>query len=331
MVRKMFWGRSNFYRSTFQLLIGLITLILGVGGLTGRLSLFQIKASQVLEFPHEQLGDADIIDEGASIQAIVTVSDQDYGFGIEEYVVQNGDTLASIADKFSISEDTIRWANGVTGDYLKVGQKLKILPITGVLYKVTEGDTLATISEKFSASEQDVFDINWLDSKNLKVGQQLLVPNGRMPQPKPKPKPIVTPVSPQPPVPTPQPGDAPIATGNFVRPATCGIITNYFSAWHAGVDIAQSGGCPIIAIDSGVVTMARWYGAGGLQVIIDHQNGYISLYAHHASIYVREGQKVIRGQQIGYMGTTGRSTGVHLHFGLQKNGVWVNPLAYIPI
>lgn len=84
-------------------------------------------------------------------------------------------------------------------------------------------------------------------------------------------------------------------------------------------------------MDSGVVTMARWYGAGGMQIMIDHGNGFVSLYAHNSAIYVREGQRVEKGEVISFMGSTGKSTGTHLHFGLQKHGVWVNPLNYIRI
>ena len=151
----------------------------------------------------------------------------------------------------------------------------------------------------------------------------------------PQPKPVIStpvyasssaPVAPPPPI-----IGGGIGTGSFVRPASCGGVTNWYSGWHQGIDIAQSGGCNINAIDGGVVTMARWYGAGGLQIMINHGNGYISLYAHNSTIYVKEGQQVAKGQAIGYMGCTGRCTGTHLHFGLQLNGYWVNPLSYIPV
>jgi murein DD-endopeptidase MepM/ murein hydrolase activator NlpD len=327
LVKRMFWGRSAFYRSAFQFSVGVLTFIIGIFGLAGRLNIFAPQTPEVLAFPTEQLGDADYLDEGASIQAIVTNASLGNQYQTQKYIVQRGDSLGSIADKFGISTDTIRWANGITGDYIKVGQELEILPIPGVLHTVKAGDTLDSIAQKYEASVQDIYDINWLDSSILKDGQELLVPNGRMPQPKPvvQPKPTV-----YTPPPTVTPG-AIVGSGNFIRPCGCGNVTNRFSAWHQGVDIAYGGGCPTVAADAGVVTMARWYGAGGLQVMINHGNGWVSLYAHHSVLYVSEGQTVTRGQPIGYMGSTGRSSGVHLHFGVSYNGVWVNPLAYVPI
>lgn len=332
LVRRMFWGRSVFYRSAFQLSVGFITILLGIGGLSGRLRLFVPAGEKVLAFPTEVLGDSDYMDEGESMQSIVSKFAVTRDFEVQKYIVQRGDTLTSIAQKFDVSEDTIRWANGITGDYIKVGQELEVLPINGVVHTVKEGDTLASISDKYEASQQDIYDINWLDSKILKTGQELLVPNGRMPQPKPVIRPIATqPAYTPPTAPTPPPNAGGAATGSFVRPAACGRITNYFSPWHGGVDIAQHGGCQILAADGGVVTMARWYGAGGLQVMINHGNGYVTLYAHHSALYVKEGQRVTRGQPIGYMGCTGRCTGTHLHFGVQLNGIWVNPLAHVPV
>jgi murein DD-endopeptidase MepM/ murein hydrolase activator NlpD len=327
IVRKMFWGRSGFYRSAFQFSVGLLTLIIALGGLTGRLNLFVHGPSQILYFPSVTLGEADYLNESSSMQAIVSNVSLTRGFEVQVYVVQRGDTLSAIAVKFGVSSDTIRWANGITGDYLRTGQSLEIPPINGVIHLVKKGDTLAKIAEKYQSSVQDIFDINWLESDALKEGQELLVPNGRMPQP----KPVLPPVSAGYTAPGPVNTDGAGGTGNFIRPCGCGKITNWFSAWHGGVDIAQSGGCQIVAIDNGVVTMARWYGAGGLQIMIDHGNGYVSLYAHSSAIYVKEGDRVTRGQSISYMGCTGRCTGTHLHFGLQRNGVWVNPLAYVPI
>ena len=325
LVKRMFWGRRTFYRSAFQFSVGLMTFIIGISGLAGRLNLFAPQAPAVLAFPAEQLGDADYLDESASIQAIVATDVLVREFDVQAYIVQRGDTLVSIAEKFEVSTDTIRWANGIVGDYLKVGQELEILPINGVIHPIKKGDSLESIATKYQASVQDIYDINWLDSKILKEGQELLVPNGRMPQPKPIVKPSAPITSAPPSIP---PGGA-VGTGSFIRPIGCGKITGWYSAWHRGVDIA--GSCQTVAVDSGVVTMARWYGAGGLQVMVNHGNGFVSLYAHHSSLYVREGQKVARGQPLGHTGCTGRCTGVHLHFGLSRNGIWVNPLGYIRI
>jgi LysM repeat protein len=326
VVKRMFWGRSVFYRSAFQFSVGLLTLLLGVWELTGRLNLFMPKVTEVLAFPSERLGDADYLYEGGSIQSIVSDFSLSREFDVQKYIVQKGDTIQSIAEKFEVSTDTIRWANGITGDFLKIGQELDILPINGVIHTVKSGDTIDVIARKYDASVQDIYDINWLDSTNLKIGQEILVPNGRMPQPKPVVKPIVASTKPY----SPPSGPIP-STGSFIRPVNCGKVTNPFSNWHGGVDIAQAGGCEVHAVDGGVVIMARWGGNGGLQIMIDHGNGWISLYAHNASLYVKEGTIVTKGQPISYMGASGHASGVHLHFGLQYKGGWVNPQAYVPI
>lgn len=325
LVRRMFWGRSAFYRSAFQFSVGFITILLGIGGFSGRLDLLVSGGNEVLAFPAEVLGESDYVDEGESIQGIVASFDRSHDFEVQKYIVQKGDTLTSIAQKYDVSEDTIRWKNGIVGDYIKIGQELAILPINGIIHEVKSGDSLSTIAERYQATEQDIFDINWLDSKILKTGQEILVPNGRMPQP----KPVVRPVVAAAPVYTPPPSGGG-GTGQFVRPAACGYVSNGYSPWHAAVDIAGPG-CQIFAADAGVVTMARWYGNGGLQIMINHGNGFVTLYAHNASIYVREGQSVTKGQPIGFMGATGHATGIHLHFGIQLNGIWVNPYAYVPI
>lgn len=330
IVKRMFWGRSTFYRSAFQFSVGLLTIVIALGGLAGRLNLFVPLGSETLEFPTEYLGDADYLNEGASIQAVVSNVSLSRGFDVQTYIVQKGDVLSAIAEKFGISTDTIRWSNGIIGDYLKVGQVLEILPINGVIHIVKGGDSISSIASKYQASEQDIYDINWLDSKDLKEDQELLVPDGRMPQPKPIIKPTVVAAPTYIPLPPVSSGGAGGGTGSFIRPCA-GQITNWFSAWHGGVDIGHAGGTTIMAADSGVVTMARWYGAGGLQIMINHGNGFITIYAHHSAIYVKEGQNVTKGQPIGYMGCTGRCTGTHLHFGVQRNGVWVNPLSYVPI
>jgi murein DD-endopeptidase MepM/ murein hydrolase activator NlpD len=270
------------------------------------------------------LGDTDYLNEAGSIQSVLATS-RTRDFEVITYVVQKGDTINSIAEQFGVSTDTIRWENNISGDYLKIGQELRILPMNGVIHVVAAGDTIDKIAAKYQASKQDIFDINWLESESLKVGQKLLVPDGRKPQPKPIAKPIVavTPII--------QPGVDVVGSGSFVRPCACGSVTNSFSNWHGGVDIASTPGCTIVAADRGTVTMARWAGNGGLQIMINHGNGFVTLYAHNSALYVSEGQTVERGQPIGFMGRTGHATGIHLHFGLFYNNVCINPRSYVPI
>jgi murein DD-endopeptidase MepM/ murein hydrolase activator NlpD len=243
-----------------------------------------------------------------------------------EYQVQEGDTVSSIADKFGISQDTIRWQNDLkTKESIKVGQTLQILPVTGVVHKVQKGDTVYSIAKHYDASAQAIVDFPYNTFSNdetfaLAIGQTIVVPDGVKPaeilwSPLARVKQI-----------TPDAGTV-TALGNFVWP-TQGTITQRFVWYHPGIDIANHGGPEVLAADSGRVVIAGWPdGVGyGNRVYIDHGNGYTTLYAHLAAVYVVAGQSVNRGDRIGKMGSTGRSTGVHLHFEISLNGARLNPL-----
>lgn len=128
-------------------------------------------------------------------------------------------------------------------------------------------------------------------------------------------------------------------TGSFRWPCS-GVITDYFgyrdaptagaSSYHNAIDIGNRTGTPIYAADGGIVTFAGWQSGYGYLVKIDHTNGFVSYYAHCSALYVSVGDKVYKGEHIAALGNTGISTGPHLHFGLLKNGTWVNPLNYLP-
>lgn len=250
---------------------------------------------------------------------------------IIEYEVKSGDTLSSIAKRFEISVDTIKWANNLGNvDTIKPGQKLKILPVSGVAHEVQKGDTLESVAKKYSASSQAILDFPFNDVPDdfkLTVGQVLIVPDGVPPQaPVSTPRQTPTYLAQGPSSPT---FSAP-GGGNFIWP-TRGILTQSFSWYHPGIDVADRSAPGIVAADGGLVKVAGWpdnYGYGN-RVVIDHGNGYQTLYAHLSNIYVTVGQKVSRGQVIGQMGTTGRSTGIHLHFEIRYKGIAVNPLAIL--
>ena len=240
---------------------------------------------------------------------------------IIEYKVQSGDTVSSIADKFGISADTIRWQNSLTKDTVKVGQSLEILPVTGISHKVKKGDTVYSIAKLYDTSPQAVVDFPFNAFSNdetfeLAIGQTIIVPDGVMPKAQ-----VPTRIRQI----TPNAGTV-VASGSFVWP-TSGTITQRFVWYHPGLDIANSGGPDILAADSGTIIAAGWDPSGyGNKVIIDHGNGYRTLYGHMQTIYVVVGQTVSRGNRIGRMGSTGRSTGPHLHFEVYLNGVRFNPL-----
>lgn len=248
---------------------------------------------------------------------------------IIDYEVEEGDTLSSIAKKFGISTETIRWANDLKGDAIKPGDILKILPVSGVSHTVKSGDTLESVAKKYSANEQAIVDFPFNDVPDdftLKVGELLIIPDGSPPQVKPpaRPKPQYLAQGPSSPAFS-APGGA-----QFIWPVG-GSLTQYYAWYHSGIDIANRSAPGIAAADGGTVVMAGWPDGGGFgnRVVLDHGNGYRSLYAHLSNVYVSVGETVSRGQLIGQMGSTGRSTGTHLHLEIHYKGVPLNPLAIL--
>lgn len=250
---------------------------------------------------------------------------------IIDYEVQSGDTLSSVAKKFAISTDTIKWANNMDNvDSIKPGQVLKIMPVTGVAHTVKSGDTLETVAKKYQAESQAMVDFPFNDIPDdfkLRAGQVLIVPDGLPPEaakPKARPQPQYIAQGPS------SPAFEALGGGKFVWP-TGGGISQYFAWYHPGIDIPNKSAPGIAASDGGTVVIAGWpdnMGYGN-RVVVDHGNGYRTLYAHLSNVYVSGGQTVSRGQIIGQMGSTGRSTGTHLHFEIHYKGVPVNPLAIL--
>ena len=253
---------------------------------------------------------------------------------IIKYTVEDGDTLGSIAEKFGISIDTIKWANDLKNDALKPSQVLDILPVTGVAVKVRKGDTVYSLAKKYDSNAQQIVDFpvndfSDLDTFALNAGQIIIIPDGSLPEP----APVVVPgsgignIARTKPI-TGQVGANP-GTGQFIWP-TQGGITQRFVYYHPGLDIANNAAPAIAAADSGTVVSVEYLKYDyGHHVIIDHGNGYQTLYAHMSTINVNAGAKVTKGQVIGKMGSTGRSTGTHLHFEIRKGGVHLNPLTFL--
>ncbi len=243
-------------------------------------------------------------------------------FEIIDYEVVSGDTLAAIADKFGISVDTIKWANTLKTEKLLPGQMLRIPPVTGIAHKVKAGDTIYSLAKKYKSDAQKIVnfpanDFADLDTFAISIGQIVFVPDGVMPE--------AAPVYIAAQIPQFIPG----VGGKFIWP-TQGLITQYPVSYHMAVDIANPSQPPVAAGDSGVVTFAGCIKYGyGCHVIINHADGFQTLYAHLSQYNVEAGDKVGRGQVIGKMGSTGRSTGTHLHFEVRKNGVLLNPLSFL--
>lgn len=247
---------------------------------------------------------------------------------IIDYEVKSGETISQIGEKFGISVDTIKWANDIANiQSVKPGQVLKILPVTGVSYVVKSGDNLEAVAKKYSAESQNIVDFPFNDIPDdfkLKVGQLLIIPEGQPPETKIPKKNIQNFAQ------SSSTFKAP-GGGSFIWPTVYQYISTYFAWWHPGVDMPNKSAPPVIASDGGTVVVAGWpdgYGYGN-RIMIDHGNGYTTLYAHLSNIYVSVGQTISRGQTIGQMGSTGRSTGIHLHFEIRYKGIAINPLSIL--
>lgn len=247
------------------------------------------------------------------------------------YTVQKGDTLSTIAKKYQISEDTIRWSNDITGDAITVGDELKILPVSGIAHKVQKGDTVYTIAKKYTTDAQKIVDFPFNDFANpetfaLVEGQMLVVPDGIKPSEQPLRRNDVPRVFVAAPV--------PIAGGSFAFPLPSNTGISQFASWyHMALDITAPYGTPIYSAQNGTVTRVSvgTYDSGyGNNVWVSNGNGVETHYAHMMSVNVSAGQSVSSGSTvIGWVGLTGRTTGPHLHFEIRQNGSLVDPMTYL--
>jgi len=250
---------------------------------------------------------------------------------VEDYVVEEGDTLNIIASKFGISLSTLLWANNLSSSsYIHVGDKLIIMPVSGVLHKVSKGETVAGIAKKYQAEASEVIEFNKLaDGSDIRIGEKLVVPGGVKPAPKPVTTtrytaPVSSIFSSNPP-----PGRSPGSGTRLLWPTSGYRITQYYHWRHHGLDIAGTYSDRIYASEGGVVTRAGWWGGYGLMVEVNHGNGMVTRYAHASKLFVRVGERVSRGQTMAMIGSTGWSTGPHIHFEVIIGGAKYNPLSYI--
>jgi len=243
---------------------------------------------------------------------------------VQTYEVQAGDTLGGIAAKFGLKMSTLYWANKLTStDMLHPGQVLKIPPADGVLYTVREGDTIEAIAKTFKADAADIVSFNDLAGDVVVIGETILVPDGRGAA---------------------IPGST--STGSVGVCRSCSFkgrmtwpvdgsyfISQHYWSGHRAIDIASRYGTPVVAAVSGKVIQTGWVGNGGYAIWVSNGNGMWTTYNHLSYIGVSEGQYVTRGQVIARVGSSGHSTGPHLHFevwlgGPPHRGTPVNPLRY---
>ena len=244
--------------------------------------------------------------------------------GIIVYVVQAGDNVWKIAANFGLRPETILWSNPeleTWPDYIMVGQELFVPPLDGAYHEVKAGETLDSIAKRYSVDPLVIVECEYNDLSEpyvLQVGQRLLVPGGTRP---------LVPRYVQ--ATAPPPANAPQGSGNFMWP-TSGYVSQSYWPGHQAIDIGGATGRPIYAADAGYVAATGWMGGYGNYIIVGHGNGFETLYAHLSEIRVIVGQAVQRGALIGLMGSTGRSTGPHLHFEIRQGGVKRNPIGFLP-
>jgi len=267
---------------------------------------------------------------------------------IVRYLVQQGDTLFGIAEEFGLKPETLLWGNfAVLQDNphsLRPGQELDILPVDGTYYEWNAGDSLEAVAAFFGVTSQDILD--WpgnglpqdtdISNPQIEPGAGLVIPGGR--------REFVTWSAPRITRANPAvarvagPGacgavsDGPIGEGSFIWPTTATTLSGTpFTSYHPGIDIAGSTGNAIYASASGVVVYAGWNNYGyGLMVVIDHGDGWQTLYAHMDDVDVACGQAVFQGNVLGGVGSTGNSTGPHLHFEMQHDIYGkVNPFGFV--
>ncbi|OQA46544.1 MAG: Murein hydrolase activator NlpD precursor [Chloroflexi bacterium ADurb.Bin325] len=267
------------------------------------------------------------VENGALTRAAVpiTLIPERSRLDVVTYTVTAGDTLYGIAQRYKLNAETIMFSNGLekNPDLLRLGQQLVILPLNGIYHTVSAKDTIQSIAKAYKVTPESIiqYPLNHLDAQNPVIlpGQKLIVPGGVKELPKPDVTVYQAPA-----------GTSRRGTGVLIWP-TSGSITQGYKPLHRALDIARAMGTPIKAADAGVVVVAGWSNSGyGYHIVIDHGNGLQTLYAHLSRILVKRGTVVAKGGVIGNMGSTGRSTGPHLHFEVRKDGVQVNPVGYLP-
>jgi murein DD-endopeptidase MepM/ murein hydrolase activator NlpD len=272
---------------------------------------------------------------------------------ISSYIVQEGDTLFGISEKYGLDPETILWGNySILLDdphALKPGQQLSILPVDGTLYEWQDGDGLNGVASFFGVAPEEILNFpgNNLDPAtigdyvrpNIEPGSILIIPGGRRefvswsaPLGITREDPALARVL-GPGACDPISGGA-VGFGNFIWPTNKHFLSGFDyspKSNHWGIDLAGSEGEGVYATDAGVVVYSGWnnYGYGNM-VMVDHGNGWQSLYAHLSAIYRYCGQSVGQGEAIGAIGSTGRSSGAHLHFELMTATFKVNPFDFLP-
>ena len=273
-------------------------------------------------------GDITIVDDSALVpeegpSGMLPDIEKPKNATISTYIVHEGDTVTSIAKLFGVSVNTVRGANSLSvGSKLTVGQKLVILPITGVRYTVKSGDTIASIAKKYGADATEIANSNGVDDTTLATGTDIIIPDVEIALPAPTPKAAKKSSKISESAQDVGPRGSVAQIGYYSAPLSSYTKTQGIHGYN-GVDLAAPAGTPVMASASGEVVVAKaggYNGGYGSYVVIQHGNGSQTLYSHLSKVSTYDGESVVQGEVIGYVGSTGKSTGNHLHFEI-RNGV----------
>ena len=250
---------------------------------------------------------------------------------IVHYTLGPADDLQKLSNFFRVSAEAIAYSNGITDPDLRNqrGREILIPPGEGALYTVKEGDSVASVASQFKVEPKAIETYNrlYFEPEHFAKGQLVFIPGATVPGL----TYITTDAEADAPPVTPaiaRPGPATPANAGRLAWPVAGTITQYFWAYHTGVDLAAPYGTGIGASDAGTVVYAGWVAVGGLSVRIKHDNGMETGYYHMGATFVTAGTKVDKGQIVGTVGMTGVTTGPHVHWELKLNGQFVNPLLY---
>ena len=248
---------------------------------------------------------------------------------ITQYTVVAGDTITSVANQFGISPITVIAANNIVGDIIRPGDVLNILPTTGVLHEVKAKETINKIAQKYGIPSKTIQRWNNLTDDTIAKGDKLIIP-GVEPEIKHVSRNVVYSEGGKY-IPVARTVLSNTGNGDLFKPVGKSVYTQKFTGRHPGLDMAAPTGTEVYAAEGGVVERADfggWNGGYGNVIVIDHGNGLNTLYGHLSAIHVQAGDVVDRGMWIGRVGSTGRSTGPHLHLEVIQGTQKLNPVNF---